>query len=136
MRRFSKLIPLGLLIAVLAILIPAILHSREAARRSQSKNNLKQFCLAFQNYNDVFSTLPPGGTFDSNGNAHHSWSTFLDPFLSSDPWYTFVNGTPLSISICRGMTPRMSAYSSWEATPLKACRTPAFLHNSLRMVFA
>ena len=86
-KRGFTLIELLVVIAIIAILIalllPAVQQAREAARRSQCKNNLKQIGLALHNYHETHRVFPPGFINEN------SWlcNTFILPFLDQAPLY-------------------------------------------------
>lgn len=76
---------------IIALLLPAIQSAREAARRSSSKNNLKQLGLAFHNYHDVYGMFPIGGSYALDGTPQHGWPLRLAPFIDSSPLYNYFN---------------------------------------------
>ncbi|MCA9122030.1 MAG: DUF1559 domain-containing protein [Planctomycetaceae bacterium] len=72
---------------LVALLLPAVQAAREAARRAQCSNNLKQVALAMHNYHDTYKSFPPAYTVDADGNKLHSWRTLLLPFLEQAALY-------------------------------------------------
>lgn len=81
------LVVLAILAVLVAFFFPAQRTSREANRRTQCKNNLKQIVLALHNYHDTFQAFPPASTVDANGKPLHSWRTLILPYLDQVPLY-------------------------------------------------
>jgi prepilin-type N-terminal cleavage/methylation domain-containing protein len=87
--RGFTLIELLVVIAIIAILIalllPAVQQAREAARRTQCKNNLKQIGLALHNYHDTFNLFPPGW-IEGSGPLIHPAKPIFENLLSTWGW--------------------------------------------------
>ena len=72
---------------LVALLLPAVQAAREAARRSQSTNNLKQIALAMHNYHDTFRGFPPAYSVDKDGKPLLSWRVHILPFIEQQALY-------------------------------------------------
>lgn len=92
------LVVIAIIGILVALLLPAVQAAREAGRRMQCANNLKQIGLALHNFHDTFNHLPPGGVSgDVPTAAHrafriptrvlHGWSVFLLPYMEQQSLY-------------------------------------------------
>ncbi len=72
---------------LLALLLPAVQAAREAARRSQCTNNLKQIGIALHNYHDTYGCFPPAMITDEDGTPRYSWRVAILPFVEQAPLF-------------------------------------------------
>jgi len=114
--RGFTLIELLVVIAIIAILIalllPAVQQAREAARRTQCRNNMKQLGLAFHNYHDNFKMFPADGLWtylptDTTNRAprNFSWVAAILPFIDQAPLYNRINFSAPALGQNLGGTP-------------------------------
>src|SRR5262245_45554919 len=96
MRRGFTLTEVLVVIAIIAVLIglllPAVQTAREAARRTQCANNLKQLGLALHNHHDTHGAFPPAfvnkGPYGTTGFSFtHGWSPCLLPYIERQQLY-------------------------------------------------
>ncbi|WP_278469877.1 DUF1559 domain-containing protein [Gimesia maris] len=98
------LVVIAIIAILIALLLPAVQQAREAARRSQCKNNMKQFGLAMHNYNDAHGTFPPGyitktpcsssavwSACNQGELGIYGWGTFVLPYIDQAPLYNLLN---------------------------------------------
>ncbi|MHC5538891.1 DUF1559 family PulG-like putative transporter, partial [Singulisphaera rosea] len=99
-KRAFTLIELLVVIAIIAVLIalllPAVQSAREAARRIQCTNNMKQIGLALANYADLYQTYPPGGITQAGnpwakGANSLNWRAMVLPLMEGTNIYNSLN---------------------------------------------
>ncbi|MSR56268.1 MAG: DUF1559 domain-containing protein [Planctomycetaceae bacterium] len=142
-RRAFTLIELLVVIAIItvliALLLPAVQQAREAARRAQCKNNLKQIGLGMHNYLDQNRVFPMCGSSTVNSMSVH---TFLLPFMDQTPLYNqinfnvsyanVVNAGPLSVVVPSFLCPSDSTSLvpiGWAATSYRASQGSGILNS-------
>ncbi len=87
------LVVIAIIGILIALLLPAVQAAREAARRSQCSNNMKQLGLATHNYHDTYKVFPPGvlaARLNAGMSTHPnnmSWMPLLLPFMEQAPLY-------------------------------------------------
>ena len=85
------LVVIAIIAVLIALLLPAVQQAREAARRSQCKNNLKQLGLAMHNYLDTHRSFPPNGVKNATNSQEWSAQAFLLPFLDGGNIYNIID---------------------------------------------
>src|SRR6476661_7531715 len=96
------LVVISIIAVLIALLLPAVQAAREAARRSQCVNNLKQIGLSLHNYESSLNVFPMGGshnpnaapqTFTSTPAAWDAWScqSAILPFIEQQAIYAAIN---------------------------------------------
>jgi prepilin-type processing-associated H-X9-DG protein len=85
---------IAIIAVLIGLLLPAVQAAREAARRSQCANNLKQIGLGLHSYNAARGTLPPGGFTDhplvggSGGGWGSAWTVFMLPYIEMEQLFS------------------------------------------------
>jgi hypothetical protein len=80
----AQIATIGILIA---LLLPAIQAAREAARRAQSTNNLKQIILGMHHHDEALRRFPARASFDENGEPLLSWRVHILPYIDEEVLY-------------------------------------------------
>lgn len=106
------LVVIAIIAVLIALLLPAVQQAREAARRTQCKNNLKQYGLAIHNFHDTFGKFPAGEYNDDHTNW--GWNMYILPYIDQAPLYTLM--TTISDTNCMWLPPNMGGGSNGTGT--------------------
>ena len=88
------LVVIAIIAVLIALLLPAVQQAREAARRTQCKNNMKQFGLALHNYHDTLNMFPctiNAGNFSAPNGV--GAMVHLLPYIDQAPLFNTINFT-------------------------------------------
>ncbi|MDX1947315.1 MAG: DUF1559 domain-containing protein, partial [Pirellulaceae bacterium] len=85
------LVVIAIIGVLVALLLPAVQSAREAARRVQCANNLRQIAIALQNYDANFKVLPYGSGYPGATKAAPSWLAMLLPYVERQGHYDLFN---------------------------------------------
>lgn len=108
------LVVIAIIAVLIALLLPAVQQAREAARRTQCKNNLKQLGLSMHNFHDTFNKFPVGEYNDDH--TQWGWTVYILPYFDQAPLYnTMVNVS--ADQNCVWLPPNMGGGSNGTAFP-------------------
>jgi prepilin-type N-terminal cleavage/methylation domain-containing protein len=133
------LVVIAIIAILIALLLPAVQQAREAARRSECKNNLKQFGLAMHNYLETYTRLPLCLNATRKPISVHA---YLLPYLDQDPVYSLIdfdtNWNSPTNAEARGVTipvfscpsqPTVSMPAGWAGTTYRANQGSQILYD-------
>lgn len=126
------LVVIAIIAILIALLLPAVQQAREAARRTQCGNNLKQLGLAFHNYHESFGVFPYGTRSNLAGIGTSFWVSIL-PYIDQGNVYNKLSFAIASPG-CMSCNTANSAVLVNFAPPLAVCPSsslPAFTQDTL-----
>lgn len=119
------LVVIAIIGILVALLLPAVQAAREAARRMQCGNNLKQLVLACHNYHDTYKTLPSGyltkrtpatppiGAVGTSNNLNlWGWGALVMPFIEQSPLHSQLGVGNTHLQVASGNATLLAAMQS------------------------
>ena len=129
------LVVIAIIAVLIALLLPAVQQAREAARRSQCKNNLKQIGLALHNYHDSHQILPPADISENAFNTSSrcarnslSWMVMIMPYLDQAGMYNALQSSNAFDDCWRNIpaaTTGTATVGAYAKTPMNSFMCPS-----------
>jgi prepilin-type N-terminal cleavage/methylation domain-containing protein/prepilin-type processing-associated H-X9-DG protein len=119
------LVVIAIIGILVALLLPAVQAAREAARRMQCSNNLKQLALACHNYHDTYKQFPPGWVWQ-RGFSHYNdwgWGALVLPFVEQQPLHDEIEVGRLTLD--QSADPAIGNHRDTMRVPLAAYSCPS-----------
>ncbi|MCA9034290.1 MAG: DUF1559 domain-containing protein [Planctomycetaceae bacterium] len=128
------LVVIAIIAILIALLLPAVQQAREAARRTQCKNNLKQLGIALHNYHDTHGMFPAGhmesGVDGPSYRHQFGWLTYLLPFVEQAPLYKQVNFSQIDLTLSAHQNPAFMAVGGTDVSAFICPSDPTGRNNS------
>ncbi len=131
------LVVIAIIAVLIALLLPAVQSAREAARRAQCVNNLKQMGLALHNYHSASNTFPNGRPGDdpnnNDSNAMSNWVVLLPQLEQQtmfNAWNFNLSFNDPAVSAVYAITCIPAAHTTVAASPLSMFNCPSDPRNS------
>ncbi len=139
------LVVIAIIAVLIALLLPAVQQAREAARRSQCKNNLKQMGLALHNYHDTYNRFPLPGLLNVNPGASvgvggvlttSNWTVAILPYIDQANVANIYNSNlsafdPANLAAVQTIIPGMICPSSPRSAKQLTYTIPSALSGGL-----
>jgi prepilin-type N-terminal cleavage/methylation domain-containing protein/prepilin-type processing-associated H-X9-DG protein len=121
------LVVIAIIGILIALLLPAVQAAREAARRTQCTNHLKQIALGLQNYHSNYDTLPHGSSYQATTQSG-TWIARILPFMEQEALFdkfdlTVPLNNPVNAGALNDVVPTLTCPSDdWSRRPIMQAR--------------
>lgn len=133
------LVVIAIIGVLIALLLPAVQSAREAARRAQCTNNLKQIGVALHNYHEAHNAFPPGRINSHIAGMGNCWGAYaqLLPFLEQGPTFQAFNfnlAPDIDLANTTASNVFIASFLCPSDGPLTKAQTNYAMHNYLLSV--